>query len=307
MALSDMCAQCSPAWRNQYADAFMVKDDSGQNKTVFRFAVPYNEENDAILQKRFHLAAETRRQYYQSLVQGIQRSIKITNALKIENVPSILCYEVVEQENNSKSGQNFIYIQTQAVRPIMQVLFDGDIGILTLLDIFIRLSIIVRDIGKEPWSVSHRGISMDEIYVNQENKILLGGFYYSCSAELMQPMPYLPDAPKHFPQDLVQGGAGDRGTDIQTLCLLLYNILSGLPWDTEWANIPRVAPAFAADGLERILIDGMTCTDADCNYFRRRLLNYRKDISRTALASTTVPVVRSDRKEYRYEMTPSQP
>lgn len=301
MQLSSVCSPSTLGWQSRQADVFSFSDENGVPKTVFRYALPFHKTQDAILVYRYNLSAEERAMYYQTLVQGIQRTVAITRSLKANNVKSILTFDAVEQESDPATGQNQIYIQTEAVKPICQVLFQKEINILTLLDVFIRLSIIVRDISADPILVQHRGICMDEIYMSADNKILMGGFYHAVSPGYPDIIPYLPDEPSHFPVELKQGAVGDAGTDMQTLARMLFNYLSGLPWDTQWPEAPRVAPAFAPEGLPEILLFGMSCTDEQCNQFRRRLLDYRKNLSKTALATLMVPVCEPYRKEYIYQ------
>lgn len=300
MALSIYCEQSPPAWRGKYADGFLIYDKAVK-KTVFRYSIPYEDDRDAILQTSYSLTSEDRLKYYQSLVQGIQRNKAITGLLKANQVPSILGCELIEQEKDQKTGRNCIYLLTEEVRPIEQVFFVSEINLLTLLDIFIRLQIIIRDIAKAPHCVTHHGISLDEVYFNADGKILLGGFYYATSPKVPGTIPFLPDYPKHLSTDLTPGANDHAGRDMQQLTKMLYNILSGLPWDTQWDTLPRVAPAFAPNELADILMVGLNCTEADCNYFRRRLLNFRKDISKTELSTMMVPICKPIRKEFVYE------
>lgn len=301
MSLSNLCTQNSYTWHSKYADVFLVRDENQITKTIFRYALPFAEDQDAVLQEKYSLTAEDRIRYYQNLVQGIQRNRLITGHLINNHVPSILRCELIEQEQDLKTGQNVIFIQTEEVKPIEQVLFNKEINILTLLDIFIRLQIIVRDIAKSPCCVSHRCISLDEVYMNADGKILLSGFCNSISPGASEIIPYLPDQAKHIPAELIRGAKGDAGTDMQTLTRMLYNILSGLPWNTQWKNQMRIAPAFAPPGLTDILVFGLTCTEADCNYYRRRLLNFRKDLSKTKFASMMIPISNPYRKQFIYE------
>lgn len=301
MQLSGVCDNSALAWIGKYAAAYSYQNEAGIQKTILRYTLPFSEEQDAILVYKHKMTPEQRASYYQTLVQGIQRNIAITRLLKNNGVNSILTFDAVEQEREPETGRNNIYIQTEAVQPIWNVLFQREVNILTLLDVFIRLSIIVRDISTDPSSVHHRGICMDEIYLTVDKKIRLGGFYYATAPGYSQAVPYLPDQATHLPPALIDGDVGSAGTDMQTLARMLFNILSGLPWDTQWPELPRIAPAFAPEGLAEILMHGMACTDAECNRFRRRLLDFRKYLSKTALASFMVPVYEPFRKEYSYK------
>lgn len=298
MQLGSLCRNSSPAWCGRHFSAFSVKDENGVGKTIFKYTLPFSEAQDAILVEKLGLSAEERSTYYQTLVQGIRRHIAITNKLKDSGTRSILFCESVEQEADTETGRNNIYIQTCGVQPIQQVLLRDKINLLTLLDVFIRLTIIVRDIGQA--NVHHRAISMDEVFIDDEGKIRLGGFHNGSSPEHEQIIPYLPDAPRHLPAQLLQGMSGSVAEDMQTVSMMLFNILAGLPWDTQWSRLPTISPAYAPEGLEQILMFGMKCTDNECNRFRRLLLDYRKQISKTMLSTLQVPIVTPYSKIYNY-------
>lgn len=95
MQLSGVCNNNAPAWIGKHAAAFSFINDAGIQKTVFRYTLPFSEEQDAILVYKYGMSPEQRASYYQTLVQGIQRNIEITRLLKNSGVNSILTFDSV--------------------------------------------------------------------------------------------------------------------------------------------------------------------------------------------------------------------
>lgn len=296
LQFQDICTKEHFAWQSDYYTAYRYTDD--KPKTVFKYDIPYSEEKELLWMSRYQIPATERMQYYRNLALSIHQNVAITQLLCSNGIPSILAIEDVSQDTNTETGCSSIYLQTAEVYPILDKLFGISINLITLLDVFIRLSVIVRDIAKPPCKVTHRGISMNEVYINAENKILLGGFYYAEHPGSAFPPSYLPEHTGHLPQKLSEGGSNSPALDMQTLSQILYNFCSGLPWDTAWPSPPRIVPEFAPDELAEVLDFGMHCTDNDCNTFRRGLLDCRKRLSKTSAASVSIPVRQPNLKEF---------
>lgn len=290
MASTESYSSEAPAWRGAFHSAYRVKNDAGQKMTMFQYDIPLPTEQEAVTFARFGIEPEERSGYYQQVAKCVHRNVSISNLLRSNGTPSILTFEKVSQERDPKTGTTSIRLYSQEVSPIMSQLFRDEIPLLTLLDVFIRLSVIVRDMAKPPCEVSHRGISMDNVYLTADNKILLGGFYFSTAPSAPDILPYLHDSGRHLPPSLRNGASGSAATDMQTLSRILYNFCSGLPWDSEWPSTPNIFPEYAPDALAQVIRFGMDCSVADCNVFRRKLLDCRKALSKTDAAQISVPV-----------------
>lgn len=290
MAPVESYSKDEPAWKGAFHSAYLVKNEAGQKMTMFQYDIPLPIEQEAVTFARFGIEPEKRSGYYQQMAKCVHRNVAISNLLRNNGIPSILTFEKVSQERDPKTGTTSIRLYSQEVSPIMHQLFRDEIPLLTLLDVFIRLSIVVRDMAKPPCEVSHRGISMDNVYLTTDNKILLGGFYFSTSPSTPDILPYMHDKDRHLPLTLRNGASGSAATDMQTLSRILYNFCSGLPWDSEWPLTPNIAPEYAPNELAQVIRFGMDCSIADCNVFRRKLLDCRKVLSKTDAAQISIPV-----------------
>ena len=310
MEVHELCVAENLAWCGQHYDAYWIKSENEPTQTVFQYDIPFKPKEEAIHFSRYGISQSERTAYYSQLARCIGRQFDIMKLLKSQKIPSILTFRFIHKEENPETGISSIYFRTEEVNPIMDKLFREQINLLTLMDVFIRLSVIIRDISKSPCCLSHRGINMDEVYLTADNKILLGGFYYAvtlennpllASEDYNKPLPYLPEQGQYLPKPLLNGEHGSAGTDMQTICRIMFNLCSGLPWDTAWTGTPNVAPDYIPEELIQVLNFGMTCTDADCNTFRRRLLDCRKALSKTEAAQIFIPVRKPLLKEFSYE------
>lgn len=299
MGLREICVEENKMWSDCYGTAYRFRNGNVK-KTVFCCDIPLLFEEESEMMARMKISEENHGKFYHAIAQGIQRHIASTNLLKMTNIPSILFSDKIYQEKDPKTARTSIYLVTEEVRPILDTLLKDRINLISLLDIFIRLSIIIRDITKPQCLIAHRGISLDYVYVNEQKKILLGGFFYAAIPGQGEALPYLPGHGTHLPSVLRNGAVGSPALDMQSLSLILYNLCSGLPWNTEWPALPMVAPEYAPEELAQVLRFGMTCSDDQCNKFRRELLNCRKTLSKTPSADIMVPIRKALLKEYRY-------
>lgn len=299
MAKLDVKSICSDehiAWKSWYYTAYGYSDEEGNRKTVFRCAVPFDGEQEAILMDRFGITGSGRMGYYQQLLRCVQRQMKVSEYLRAAGVPSILVYDQVETERDD-NGVTYLYLQTREVVPVKEKLFSGSVNIVTALDVFLRLMVILRDISKDPYRVTHRCLDLNEVYLTSDEKILLGGFYYAGCPDLGEYQDYLPEAPRYLPKVFRQGLPGTQADDLRTLAMMLYNLFSGIPMDAVWDFSPVIAPEYALDELSDVIQLGLHCTDGDCNTFRRRLMDCRKRIAKSEFAGKMLPVSTQMRKQ----------
>lgn len=245
------------------------------------------------LQIKYGMAPSERISFYENLLTGIQHQIEIVNYLLSQNVPSILAYTDVQQ--HQEDSTTYIYLETEDVLPIRQKLMAGEINVITLLDIIIRLCVILRDINSEKVSVSHRGLDLDHVFINADNKILLSGFCYSHGPKtekmsLHQFPEYLPMEPPHLTPELKKGGYGSYGSDMQVLAKMAWNLFSGDPYDATLQEGRMVFPEYATDDIVAALSLGLSGKDEVCNLFRRKLLECRKQLNLTEYSTLSIPV-----------------
>lgn len=286
-----------PEWSDFFADAFSVQAEEETAKTLFRYQIPFPEEKEAIYFAKCGVPESKRKDYYKNMLGCVQRHIAICQHLKEQGVSSILYPEQITQEKAGNS--NYIFIQTQSVRPILPALFGGaQIGILTLLDVFIRLSVVARDLSQA--GVSHRGFRLDEVYLTPDERIVVGGLYYATGPKQASIIPYMPGQSRPLPKELLSG-QGSQALDMRTLAMILYNLGVGVPWDTQWPKQSRIAPSLMPKEVIPVIQFGLNCKEEECNAFRRKLLDCRKAISKTDSGHWQIPIRHRMENIYTYE------
>ena len=290
-------------WQTKYAAAYMEDD-----RMVIRYQFPYTKDREANLLGAYAILPKERMSYYQTLIAMCERNIAISNYFKSENVPSILTFEHTCQRQEENGVICIDCYPDTPVTPITQSYLSGNFTVLTALDIFLRLAHILRDISKTPMSPVLRYLDMDDVYLTQDNKILLGGFYYAAAEGLPAPPPYLKDAAPVVdrPPELQ---IEDAGTDMRILAKIAWNIFSGLPWDTAHTNESlRIPPRYAPIPLLKALNIGLEGYASDCNSFRKRLMAYRKELAKTDYANQIIPGCYPHKKTYAFNTkTPPTP
>lgn len=284
-----------PVWQGTYCRAFALSEPA--EKTILQFRIPYTADEEAILLTKFQMSPGDRLPYYETLVKCIQRELSVSEYLKHSGIPSILYFEDIYQEQ--QDGVTSIFLQSEPIWPIKERLLRGAVSKLTVLDVFLRLLTILRDLAKV--GVTHRGIDMNEVYLNASDHILLGGFYYADCPGMDTPPPYLPEHPKYLPDVFLQGETGSLGTDAQTVFRLMYNAFSGLPIETLWRNPPNIQPEYASEELTDLIFWGLQCKDQELNPLRRKLSGYRKVLAKTAEAKERIPILEALLPEYKIE------
>jgi hypothetical protein len=285
--LSELCSTVNPSWRGKYADAYHYKDATGTKKTVFRYQIPMDAQDESLFLAKYLLSPKDRKSYYKNLAISVQRQVAILDRLHREGVQSILKYSRIEQER-MENGVTAIYLETEEVYPIKEKLFSPSVSALTAVDVFLRIAYVFRDISK--CGVVHRGFDMDEVYINAENKILVGGFYYAACPGAPEFTEFLPQAPVNRPWIVDDGFAGNQGTDIQALCMAAWNVFSGLPAEANRFQATRlVQPEYATEQITEALLFGLKCSEMDGNAFRRKLLDARKAANKTNYAQLELP------------------
>lgn len=297
MALSDVCTSKNFAWETELASAFHYRNEDGEVKTVFRYQVPLPPEKEAIFMAKYDVAANDRLSFYQNLVRCIQREVAISDYLTKAKVSSILTFSAVEQERDEK-GVSYIYLETEQVWPVMKKLLTGAVPAITVLDVIYRLAVVLRDLGKEDVGVVHRGLDLNKVYINQEEKLKVGGFFYADCPGLGSFPDYLPTRPVNLPFVFLHGERGHQGFDLMTLSITAWNLLSGHPFDARLADSRLVFPAYATEGLVEALRIGMSGSLEYCNLFRRKLSDCRKQLVKTDYAQLAIPIRQQLLKEF---------
>lgn len=295
-----LAAACSPenvAWETDLLTAFHYRNENGEMKTVMRYQVPLDPDKEAVYIAKHGIAPAERMGFYQNLVRCIQREVSVSEYLNKADVPSVLSYSKVEQEKSEK-GTVYIYLETEQVWPATEKLLCDSISASTLLDLIYRLSIILRDISKDGIDVVHRGLDLREVYINAENRVRLSGFFYAACPNFGEYPSYLPGRPVNLPYVLLNGDSGHQGYDIMTLAILSWNLFSGNPYDARLTSNRLVFPEYATEEITDALLCGMSGNPENCNLFRRKLSDCRKQLSKNGEAPVYIPVRRQLLKDF---------
>lgn len=293
MDLYSVCTPENEAWQSELYTAFHYQTEDGTTKTVFRYQIPFTADMESELQIKYGMDPADRLPFYEKLLTGIQHQIEIGNYLLHHSVPSILAFTDAQQYQ--EDNITYILLETEEVLPIRMKLMAHEINAITLLDALIRLCVIIRDINSEKVGVSHRGLDLDSVYINKENKILLSGFYYAHGPQTegmtIHEIPsYLPILPPHLAHEVARGDVGSYGSDTQVLAKIAWNLFSGDPYDAELTDSRMVFPEYATEEIVAALTIGLSGKDEVCNLFRRKLLECRKQLNLTEYANLMIPV-----------------
>lgn len=264
---------------------------------MLRYRFPFSENREASLLYHYDLSPGERTAYYSTLAQAVERNISISNYLTTQGVGSILPFSDIKQQKES-NGVVCIYATTpQTIHPVSQALLYGKTSAMDVLDLFLRLATIIRDIHKTPYQISHRCLDMDDIFITEDKRILLSGFYYSTSPILPAPPAFLPDHPSIG--DLYQ----DTGewNDLRQLCRIAFNVFSGLCWDAQYLeNSPQIEPFYAPTPLAQLLLATVHAKDGQPQTFRKALLQCRKDLAKASFAKSTMELPTPLKATFRY-------
>lgn len=297
MRLHDVCTEENLSWEETLCKVYQYTDEVGIPKTVFRYQIPFPPDKETVFLNRYRIPVAERLQVYQTIVRCIERQVAVSKYLASFGLSSILTYSRIEQEKDSGNVIN-IYLESEQVRPILDRVLGNSVPYMTLLEVISRLSLVLRDISKPEVNVVHRGLDLCQIYINENNRILVGGFFYADCPQLGAYPAYLPCSPPHIPELLKSGAVGSPRSDVYTLSKIAWNLFSGIPYDAEWATKRLAAPEYAYGDLSRILFDGMQLSSEDTgNSFRKQINDHRKQIMRENISLPIIPVRTAQLKE----------
>lgn len=299
--LGEYCIEENFVWGNHYTKAFHARIDSDTYYTIFKYQIPFSPDEEKLFMARFELAPGERMNFYRNLVCCIQQEIKASQLLSSNKVPSILKILQVEQTKSSNGIIN-IYLKTEQVWPLCLHYLHEEVSRIDAINVVARLAITLRDINKAPHNVVMRGLDINEIYINADQKILMGGFYYASSPMLPHYPAYLPGCPKNIPENVLRGEPGDAGTDTYSLACLAWNLFSGIPLDAQIPKHLSVFPQYGTDELAEALWMGRSGITDNSAAFRKRISDCRKQISKSDQASELIPVREQRRKQYAIEI-----
>lgn len=308
MTLRDACKPENFAWESELADAYHFTNENGFIRTVLHYQIPLPENKQVFFMTKYGLRGSDLRQFYQNLVRCLQQEVAVSKYLTRARVSSVLSFSAMEQARD-EAGTSHIYLETEQIWPVIGKVLVNPTPYITVMDVIYRLSIVLRDISKDSVGVVHRGLDLNEVYINNEDRIKVGGFFYSYCPDVYGWPDYLPNRPSNLPMGFLNGEKGHQGLDIMTLALIAWNLFSGNPHDAKLVDGRWVFPAYANQELVDALFLGMSGNEENCQSFRRRWQDCRKQMSKTEFASMTLPIRKQLLKEVsvEYVVIPEEP
>ena len=306
MTLHSLCSKAEPAWERDFYSAYLAEGKDGIKKTVFCYQIPLNTDLEMVMLQKCGVSASERIRLYEHILTCVQHQIEVTAYLAEKNVPNVLAFSNLEQHREGNT--TYLYLETEEVYPVTERIFRSACSRIELLDLLISLSMILRDLSDLEIGVTHRGFDLSEVYLDRDNKILLGGFYYACGPKLEERdsdlsayPPYFPLAPAHLTAQLFRGESGSCGQDIQMLAQVGWNLFSGEPFDAEHVGSKNVFPEYATEEIAEALLLGLSGKEESCIAFCNKILECRKGLSKDQTEDIPVPISVARRKAYREE------
>lgn len=308
--LLSCCKSENLAWKNGFSNGYHISDGNNRSKTVIDYPIPLPKDIEDTVCTRYNIAPDQRKNFYQSWLECIQREIAAANYLKSAGVKSILTFTKVEQEQDENKIAHVLMETEDKIWPVVGRLFSDTISAMSLIDVTLRLALVLRDINKDPVNMVHRGVDLNEVYINSEDKILLGGFFYAdIPGKSSSEIPYLPCASANFMHSYSKEDEIGQNSDIKALSIIAWNLFSGNPHDAHLSLERLVKPEYAPTELADILVTGIMglADNTQCNVFRRSLLNCRKMLNKTDYVNTQIPIRHQPTKQIRVDLLSSVP
>ena len=297
MRITEVCTEENFIWKNDYSSSYLYRRDASSIHMVMKYQIPFSPDDEKIFMERFDIPVSERKEFYQNLLKCIQQQIKASAILAQQNVPSCIKFYGAEQERD-ENGITSIYLETDYLRPLCQTTLSELTDELEAANIASRLAIILRDLQKEPHKVTLRALDPNEIFINDENKLVLGGLFYAASPFLPEPPKFLPTVTPNIHKDVLTGGTGHAGTDMYSLACMIWNLYAGIPLDAKLPEHIDVFPQYASEDLAMTLLLGRHGREEDVAAFRRQLGKCRACYSKKDTAPVKIPIRRQRRKEY---------
>ena len=285
--LEKYCSDSNLSWRSKYYDAFTYTDKQEIKHTILRYQIPYPKLREQELFLKYPTLEQDKTFYYQRLAHAVQNQFNASRYLSKQEISSILTFDQVEK--TQKDCVTTIFFSTPPIRPIRHLLKD-ETDTLQAVTILMRLATILRDLNQLEPPVSLRGFDIDEIYVTDDDRYLLGGLYYTVWDDSSQAPIYLPERPNNLPRTHQMGRIGESYDDVYTLAALAWSIFAGCPIGSELPPL-LVYPMYAPEEVAQAITIGLSGEPDALVQFRKRLVQCRKKLVTGEIENKTFPLI----------------
>ena len=242
---------------------------------ITHIQIPFeNKKEAAFIQAHPELANKALlSSFYTSFVKAVINDVNVAMELKRNGVPSMVSY--IKKEIIPGDGYHAeIFLATDILSPLTGQLDDPGLTHEYIVDVARRLAAMVKDLHSN--GVVHRGITPDYLYLGVDQKLLLGGFFYSMRNSKPE-SPYTPILTfAHMAPDVAAGQRGTLASDMYSIASIMKAAYLGTP---AGETPPDIAlPAEVPDSIQEAIRVGMSLDPSQFDQFRVLLNAAKKEV-----------------------------
>ena len=253
--------------RTWYGDVYSARvTHEGLPKTchLTHIQIPLPEEKLSAAAEMFGLEEDDQDTFSAWFLSRIQNHVRTMLYLKENNVNNMV--ELWHADLFENEGAKHIYVMTPPYETYAETLEGKSLSVSELYGALVRISSLIRDIGAV--GLSHGDISLSSLYITEEDKIVLGDFYYTAPLNSApNPDRYKFILPPHVREEDAVSGEVKANADLQGLCSLMWTMVNEIPADirTPYRTTLQKAP----EDLSALLFATLGNEEAQLDSFRK--------------------------------------
>lgn len=283
-------------WSTTHRAHLLVRDEE-RDWDVTHCSLPFNEEKEVDLRKRFMLGWEQTRQYYALFSKQLRQHLVLNQKIfesgnpKVANTTIAVLQRIVRKKNKDTGSDAYMFsepatpfIGSPAMPDPNKIALSSVIGIGTRM---LQTQKIYSEIG------IHMGIvDITSLYLRSDGKKLYmyNGSLLHGSSDGDAPRKHTQDAKAFMPEDVYEGRAPEtRLTDAHALCALLWLLMSGKHYTSvpDFGVRPKFMPDNVYDAITKFLSDE---TEANLSALNSALHQANKEIVSGAVKNILIPL-----------------
>ena len=261
--LNKLCTRGNQIRSNYFSDTFRAELKVGSEFgtwDIIHISLPFSPLKEREFMVRFGLDKSQMLQFYKQFGHCIKNDIRMTNFLSESEVKSVVKYVSYVIEKKEAERGSDIYLITRPMESFtekMQWNAGDESDSYEVITFAARILQIIKGINAVS---SHFGVlDMDNVFIIEEgekNLVTLGGFLYGAQDEGSYiELPAV--MPAHTCPSIPAGQAPSSGSDIYSICSLIWTMLDGNHYTTA-PDLSR-PPIYAPQNLVPIMEKAMKC------------------------------------------------
>lgn len=261
--LDKLCSQDKLIRSNYFSETYRAELKVGDELgtwDIIHVSLPFSPLKEREAMVRFGLTKTQMLQFYKQFGRCVKNDIKITNFLSDSEVKSVVKYASYVIERKEETTGSDIYLVTRPMDMFTDKMHwnSGDeTDNYEVLAFFARMLQISKGISAVQ---AHFGIlDMDTVFMMEEDNkelVTLGGFMYGAQdsdTHVELPMAY----PAHACPSIQEGKAPSLGSDVYSICSLIWTMLDG----NHYTTAPDLShdPKYAPEELMPVMKSAMKC------------------------------------------------